>query len=131
MTNLAKKFANSRSIQEFQVIPERFQEWWNSGIPNWKSSSLKKNEWENTQYIDINQTTPKPGNSRIPGILDSRVQKLTGSSIYICPSFDDLPFLSQLTQKRFRYLFRNLWVVAIKTVMKLEAKLSWKAPDEF
>ena len=37
----------------------------------------------------------------------------TGSSINICPSLDNFPFLSQLTQKRDIHLFRKLWRVAI------------------
>ena len=50
---------------EFQILPRRFQDWWNFWISHWKSSSLTKPKWE--KYPTCwNQ--PKPG---IPGFLES------------------------------------------------------------
>ena len=41
LLNLAKK-PISRGIPEFKIILGRFQDWWNFGIPHWKSCSRPK-----------------------------------------------------------------------------------------
>ena len=46
----------------------------------------------------------------------------TGSSIYICPPFEDSPFLAQSTQESVIYLFRKLWVVAINNSYEIGSK---------
>ena len=51
----------------------------------------------------------------------------TGSSIYICPSSDDSPFLSQLTKERVRYLFWKLWVVVVVNSYEIGIKSVMKA----
>ena len=37
---------SSKEIPGFQIIPVKFQEWWNFLIPHWKSNSWLKPEWE-------------------------------------------------------------------------------------
>ena len=67
-----KKETISREIPEFQIIPRRFQEWWTFGILHWKSRSLTQTDWE--KYPTC-WNLPNPGDSRISGCLDSRIQK--------------------------------------------------------
>ena len=50
----------------------RFQEWWTFGILHWKSRSLTQTDWE--KYPTC-WNLPNPGDSRISGCLDSRIQK--------------------------------------------------------
>ena len=46
--------------------------------------------------------------------------------IYL-PPFGDSSFLSKLTKKRFIYLFRKLWVVAVKTSYEIGSKSLMKS----
>ena len=43
----------------------------------------------------------------------------TGSSIYICPFFDDLPFLSHLTQKKVIQWSLDLVTIDLVTILDL------------
>ena len=74
-----KKLANSRGIPEFQVVPGRFQEWWNFWILYWKSSSLTKFEKEK-HLICWN----RPNHAKSRGFQDSWMSGFQGSKIKRC-----------------------------------------------
>ena len=74
----SKLLAISREIPGFQIIPGRFQGWWNFLILHWKSCSRSKNEWEkhpihwNWQKIGHFQAISRvPGNFwKFPGLME-------------------------------------------------------------
>ena len=108
--------ANFRGIQEFQVITERLQEWWNFVL---KIGFLDKN-WVGTYtlFIKIGPTTTNQGNSRILECLDSRVQKLVmlPKLCKVKINYEaDITFLDFLYQKQpsFNPIPYGLWNVVV------------------